>query len=155
MWKCGIAALILLLGVSRGEVQAADSLECVKTQCEGRGKTCVEALYAAHDACMKAGNKKCSGVQPAEKFNCLKAELTPCALARNDRQASCLADMSSCHASCGPFDGGLTAYWCVGEFGNAVTAAFCAADMAAERPMDQCEKALGSAGPVSMTCDSL
>lgn len=147
----------LLPGATGGGAQAGDGIECVKTQCEGKGRTCVEALYAEYDACMKAGNKKCNSVQLSEKFNCLKTELSPCALTRNEQQDACLADVRTCYASCGPFEGGRADYWCVGEFENATTAAFCAADPASARQMDQCEKAMSSKGPLSggMTCDPL
>lgn len=147
----------LLLGATGGGAQAAGGIECVKTQCESKGRTCVEELYVAYDACMKAGNKKCNGVQLSEKFKCLKTELSPCALTRNAQQDACLADVRTCYASCGPFEGPRADYWCVGEFGNAMTAAFCAADPANARQMDQCEKAMSSTGPLSggMTCDGL
>lgn len=106
---------------------------------------------------MKAANKKCSGVQLSEKFKCLKTELSACALTRNTQQDACLADVRTCYAACGPLAGVRADYWCVGEFAEGTTAAFCAADPADARPMDQCEKAMSSRGPLSggMTCESL
>lgn len=147
----------ILLAATGGGAQAGGGVECVKTQCEGKGRTCVETLYAKEDACMKAANKKCNGVQLSEKFNCLKTELSPCALTRNSEQDACLADVRTCYASCGPLEGERADYWCVGEFGSAMTAAFCAADPANAKQIDQCEKAMGSKGPLSggMTCDPL
>lgn len=146
--------LFLLLGATGA--WAAGGVDCFRTQCEGKGRTCVKTLYATYETCMKAARKTCDGVQPAEKFNCLKTELTPCAQTRNEKQAACLAEAQSCHASCGPFEGERTSYWCVGEFDNGVTAAFCAADMTSARPMAECEKALSGEGPIgAMTCDPL
>lgn len=148
--------LLLLRGVPGGDAQAADGADCFKTQCEGKGRTCVQSLYVKYETCMKAGRKKCDRVQPADKFNCLTAELKPCALTRNDEQAQCLAEAKRCYASCGPIENGRTAYWCVVEFDNMVTAAFCAADMTSERPMTDCEKAVSGEGSFgAMTCDPL
>jgi hypothetical protein len=106
---------------------------------------------------MKAANKKCNAVQLAEKFNCLKTELKPCALSRNERQEACLADMQTCHAACGPVAEQRTHYWCVGEFENAVLAGFCATDAQSDGQMEQCEKAIGSNGQQAgaMSCEML
>lgn len=151
------SVLIILLSLISGAALAAGGIDCVKAECEGKGLACVRTLYAAEAACMKAARKKCDTVQLAEKFNCLKTGLSPCAQTRNAQNAACLTAFRSCHAACGPFDDGRTHYWCVGDFGNATTAAFCATDPASERPMDECEKVMSANGPLSggMTCDSL
>lgn len=155
----GIVTLVLLLllrGVPGGDAQATGGADCFKTQCEDKGRTCVQSFYVTYETCMKAGRKKCDRVQPADKFDCLTAELKPCALTRNDEQAQCLAGAKSCYALCGQIENERTAYWCVVEFDNMVTAAFCAADMTSARPMEQCEEALSGEGPLgSMTCDPL
>lgn len=151
-----LVVLIPLLFLLAGETRAEGGVECVQKQCEAKGRSCVEALYVTHDACMKAGNKKCSTVQPAEKFNCLKTELKPCAQTRNAEQDACLESVRSCYASCGPFEAGRADFWCVGDLGTKTTGAFCVADPKDARLMDQCDKAFSSEGQVgSMTCDSL
>ena len=53
-WFAFIAAVLMAASSAR----AAGGVECVKTQCEGKGSSCVETLYVAYDACMKAGNTK-------------------------------------------------------------------------------------------------
>jgi hypothetical protein len=149
--------ILILSSLLTGAAQAGGGVDCVKAECEAAGRSCVETLYAAEAVCMKAARKKCDSVQPAEKFDCLKAGLTPCAQTRNAQNEACLAAFRSCHATCGPFDDGKAHYWCVGDFGTATTAAFCATDPASERPMDECQKIMSSQGPLSgsMTCDSL
>ena len=153
-WFAVIAAILMAASSAR----AAGGVECVRTQCEGKGSSCVEALYVAYDACMKAVNTKCSAVPPAARMNCLRTELTPCASTRNSEQAACLADFQSCYRTCGPLDGKRADYWCVADLDRGKrAAAFCAADPDSAKPMDQCEKAFikeGSSG-VSMTCDGL
>ena len=153
-WFAVIAAILMAASSAR----AAGGVECVKTQCEGKGSSCVEALYVAYDACMKAGNTKCNAVPPAEKMNCLRSELTPCALTRNGEQAAYLTEFQSCYRTCGPLDGKRADYWCVADLDRGKrAAAFCAADPDSAKPMDHCEKAFikeGSSG-VSMTCDGL
>jgi hypothetical protein len=157
MRKAGVVILMLLLGAAGGRAEAAGGVDCVKAECEGKGRTCVETLYVADEACRKAANKKCNGVQPADKFNCLKAELTPCALTRNDKQAACLADVQACYTSCGPFESGRADYWCVVDFDSGTTAGFCAADPAAESITDQCVQAISTGGQMfgGMTCEPL
>ena len=153
-WFTFIAAILMAASSAR----AAGGVECVKTQCEGKGSSCVELLYVAYDACMKAGNTKCNTVPPAEKMNCLRSELTPCALTRNKEQAACLTEFQSCYRTCGPLDGARTDYWCVADIGgNKRAAAFCAADPNSSTPMDQCAKAFTIQGPSepSMSCDPL
>ena len=157
MRKAGVVMFLLFLGATGRGAEAAGGAECVKAECEGKGRTCVETLYVTYEACRKAANKKCNGVQLAEKFNCLKAELTPCALTRNDTQAACLANVQACYASCGPFESGRADYWCVVDFDSGTTAGFCAADPATESITDQCIQAIGSGGQMfgGMTCDPL
>lgn len=156
-WFAFIATILLAASEPTGAVWAAGGVECVKTQCEGKGRSCIEALYVTYGACMKAGNTKCNSVAPAERFNCLRSELTPCALTRNREQDACLTEFQSCYRTCGPLDGRQAYYWCVGELGRTVLAAFCAANPASSRPMDQCEKALSAERPlaVSMKCEPL
>lgn len=155
----GFVTLILFtLFLAKGVgARAEGGVDCVKAQCEGKGRTCVETLYVTYEACRKAANKKCFSVQPAEKFNCLKTELTPCALTRNDRQTACLEAVKSCHATCGPFADGKIHYWCVGEFDTLTTAAFCLADPAAASMMDECGTTMSAEGQMlgAMTCDPL
>ena len=157
MRKAGVVMLMFFLSTAGGGAEAAGGVECVKARCEGKGRTCVETLYVTYEACRKAANKKCNGVQLAEKFNCLKAELTPCALTRNDKQAACLGEIQACYASCGPFESGRADYWCVVEFDTATTAGFCAADPANENIMDQCTQVVSAGGQMfgAMTCDPL
>jgi len=151
-WFTFIAAILM----AASSAHAAGGVDCVKAQCEGKGSSCVGALYVAYDACMKAGNTKCNAVPPAEKMNCLRSELTPCALTRNKEQAACLTEFQSCYRTCGPLDGARTDYWCVADIGaNKRAAAFCAADPSSSRPMDQCAKAFAKEGEVSMSCDPL
>ena len=154
-----IVALIfglLLAGAAASAVRAEGGADCVRSQCEAKGRTCVEATYTANDACMKAARKTCDSVQPADKFNCLKRELTPCALARNSQQDACLEDVRACHAACGQFSGERTHFWCVGDLGNMTTGAFCEADPTDARLMDECGKLFTLDGQVgSMTCDPL
>lgn len=152
----GLILFSLVLTAPLGGARAEGGADCVKTQCEPKGRSCVETLYVTYEACMKAGNKKCASALPADKFNCLRTELKPCASARNEKQDACLVDMRSCYASCGPFEAGRADFWCVGDLTTKTTGAFCAADPAAARLMDNCEKALSSEGQVgSMTCESL
>jgi len=151
-----VVILVVISFLLGAEAQAASGVDCVKTQCEAKGRSCVETLYVAYEACMKAGNKKCMSALPADKFNCLRTELKPCALTRNEKQDACLVDVRSCYASCGPFESGRADFWCVGELATKTTGAFCAADPAAARLMDNCEKALSSEGQVgAMTCEPL
>jgi hypothetical protein len=156
-WFAFIATLLLAASAPADAPRAAGGVECVKTQCEGKSRSCVEAIYAAHGACMKAGNTKCDAVPPAEKFNCLRSELAPCASTRNKEQDACLAEFHSCYRTCGPLAGRRADYWCVGEWGRTATAAFCVGDPASSKPADQCEKAFSVERPseVSMTCYSL
>jgi hypothetical protein len=156
MWKFCVT-LGMLLTATVGAALAAGGIECVKAQCEDRGRRCVEALYVTHEACMKAGNKKCRSVQPADQFNCLKAELSPCARTRNEQEGACLEDVRSCYTTCGPFSGEQVGYWCVAEFGKTTTAAFCTLDPADPKVREQCGQAFGSQGELlgSMTCDPL
>ena len=151
------AGLSLLLMLISAPALAAGGAACVKAQCEVKGRTCVEALYATHEACMKAGNAKCASTAPAEGFNCLKGELTPCALARNKAQETCLAEVRACHATCGPHEGERTRYWCVGSFGRTTTAAVCEVDKGTTSLAAPCGKVLNPSGPrqVSMTCEPL
>jgi hypothetical protein len=155
--RLGLILLSLLLSASvGGGARAEGGVDCVKNQCEAKGRSCVETLYVAYEACMKAGNKKCASALPADKFNCLRTELKPCASARNEKQDACLAEVRSCYASCGPLESGRADFWCVGELATKTTGAFCAADPADARLMDKCDKAFSSEGQVgSMTCEPL
>lgn len=156
MRQPGFAVLGLISFLLGAEARAETGLDCVRNQCEAKGRSCVETLYVTYEACMKAGNKKCMSALPADKFKCLKTELTPCALKRNDAQSVCLEDVRSCYASCGPFEAGRADFWCVGDLATKTTGAFCAADPAAASLMDNCGKVFGGEGQVgSMTCDSL
>lgn len=152
----GLLLLSLVLAAPVDGARAQGGVDCVKTRCEPKGRSCVETLHVTYEACMKAGNKKCMSALPADKFKCLKTELTPCALKRNDAQSVCLEDVRSCYASCGPFEAGRADFWCVGELATKTTGAFCVADPADARLMDNCDEAFGGEGQVgSMTCDSL
>lgn len=145
-----LACAVLGIGAAGARADA----ECLKTRCEDNGRACVETLSAAYGACMAAGNRKCSGVAAAEKFNCLRQELSPCARTRNQEQDACLADMRSCHASCGPTQGRQVDYWCVGDVDKGMTAAFCAADPA--DALSVCAEALSGDGfQGSMSCEPL
>jgi hypothetical protein len=158
-WFAFIAATLMAASSPTGAARAAGGVDCVKTQCEGKGNSCVGALYVAYDACMKAGNSKCNAVPPAEKMNCLRSELTPCAVTRNREQAACLTEFQSCYRTCGPLDGTRADYWCVADrvADKRVMAAFCAADPSSSKPMDQCARAFTMQGPSepSMSCDPL
>lgn len=151
-----IVAILMAASSPTDAARAAGGVQCVETQCEGKGKSCIEALYVAYDACMKTGNSKCNAVPPAEKFNCLRRELAPCASTRGTATEACLVDFQSCYRTCGPLDGRRTYYWCVGYLDGEKkgVAAFCAADPDSSRPMDPCAKALAPY-PVSMSCDPL
>jgi len=152
----GVVILVVVSFLPGAQAQAESGVDCVRTQCEIKGRSCVETLYVAYEACMKSGNKKCMSALPADKFKCLKTELTPCASMRNEKQNACLEDVRGCYASCGPFEAGRADFWCVGELETKTTAAFCVADPADARLMDKCEKAFSSEGQVGgMTCDSL
>ena len=155
-WFTFIAAILMTASSPTCAARAAGGVDCVRTQCEGKGNSCVETLYVAYDACMKAGNTKCNAVPPAEKMNCLRTELTPCALTRNRENAACLTEFQSCYRTCGPLDGKRADYWCVADLArDKRAAAFCAADPSSSRPMDQCAKAFAKEGEVSMSCDPL
>ena len=140
-----------------GSGLADATVACVKTQCEGKGKSCVETLYVTYDACVKTARAKCDSVPASEKFNCLTNGLRPCAVARNGEQDACLSDLTSCYRSCGPFQGKRNDYWCVASFGNRTAAVFCAADPANASPLDQCTKAFNDpqALQAGMTCEPL
>jgi hypothetical protein len=150
-------AILLTAASPTGAARAAGGVECVKTQCEGKGRSCVEALYVAFDACMKAGNKKCDSVPLSEKAKCLRSERSPCGLARNKAEAACLTEFRSCYQTCGPLGGKRADYWCVATMDKTATAAFCAADPGSSKPMDQCAKAFRIEEPFEawMTCESL
>jgi hypothetical protein len=155
-WITFIAVFLMAASSATSSARAAGGVHCVKSQCEEMGRSCVEELYVAYDACMKAGNTKCNSVPPAEKFNCLRSELAPCGLTRNRETGACLTDFQSCYRTCGPLDDGRAYYWCVGylDGDKKGVATFCAADPNSSRPMDQCAKALAPY-PVSMSCDPL
>ncbi len=135
----------------------ASGFGCVKAQCDGKGRSCVETLYVAFNACTKAARAKCDKVPAAEKFNCLRAGLAPCALTRNKDQAACLADAQSCYKSCAPFAGKRNDYWCVGDTRSGATAAFCAATSGAVSPFNECAKAFDKTAELTggMMCESL
>lgn len=149
-------AAFVLTAATVGSTQAASGIECVKAQCEDKGRSCVEALHVTYNACTKAARAKCERVAPAEKFNCLRDGLKPCALTRNDEQAACLANVTSCYRACGPVQGKNVHYWCVGDFNDGVTAAFCEAAPATS-PSIPCTKAFNrpSSGEPSLTCHPL
>jgi len=155
-WYAFIVAILVAGSSLADTASAAGGVECVKSQCEVKGKSCVQALYVAYDDCMVAGNKKCNSVPPAERFNCLRSELTPCATARNTETAACMTEFQSCSRTCGPLEGKRAYYWCVAYLDGEKkgTAAFCAADPNSSRPMDQCGKAIAPY-QVSMSCDPL
>lgn len=154
MRQLQLALLILITLASVGTARA--DIECVKAQCEVKGRTCVETLYASYDTCTKAARRKCDTLPVAEKFDCLRGGLSPCARMRNQEQAACLEGFRSCYRTCGPLNGKRADYWCVASIGNETTAAFCAADPAA-KITDQCAKVFSRRAPegVSMTCDPL
>lgn len=149
-----LALLILITLASAGTTRA--DIECVKTQCEAKGRTCVETLYARYDTCTKTARKKCDALPVAEKFNCLRAELSPCARTRNSEQDACLEGVRSCYKTCGPLKGKRADYWCVASIGNETTAAFCPTDQNS-KVTEQCAKVFSRQAPhtVSMTCDPL
>ncbi|MBX3520625.1 MAG: hypothetical protein KF835_11485 [Xanthobacteraceae bacterium] len=144
---------LLLAG---GSAQAASGFECVKTQCENKGRACVETLYVSYNACTKTARAKCETVPLAEKFECLRSGLRPCALTRNEEQAACLADARACYQTCAPFQGKQTRYWCVADTRLGATATFCEANPGAS-PFEQCTKAFDKAAEItgSMTCEPL
>jgi hypothetical protein len=155
MREMSFFAAFLLATATIGFAHAAAGIECVKTQCEGNGRQCVEALHVTYNACTKAARAKCDKISPAEKFNCLRDGLRPCALTRNAEQAACLSEVMSCYRTCDPLPGKRNDYWCVADFNDGVTAAFCAADPSASSPIQQCTKAFNRPGVASMTCDGL
>jgi hypothetical protein len=69
--------VFLLATATIGSAHAATEVECVRAQCEGNGRTCVEALHVSYNACLRAARAKCEKVSPAEKFNCLREGLSP------------------------------------------------------------------------------
>lgn len=149
--------LLLLAALPAGASHAASGVECFKAQCEGKGRICVEAAYAASDTCTKAARKKCDTVPAAEKFNCLRSNLAPCAQTRNKEQAACLASVQTCYKSCEPFAGRNVNYWCVADKRNGATAAFCSASSDTASPFEQCAKAFDQTAEVTggMTCEAL
>ncbi len=151
------AAFLLATAMMIGFAHAASGIECVKAQCEGKGRKCVETLHVAYNACLKAARAKCDRIPPAEKFNCLKDGLSPCARTRNEEEAMCLSDVASCYRTCGPFQGKRNDYWCVADFNDGATAAFCVADPGAASPINQCTKAFNRppSDVPSMTCEPL
>lgn len=148
---------LLLLTMPAGASHAATGAECFKAQCEGKGRMCVEAVYAASDTCAAAARKKCDTVPAAEKFNCLRSGLSPCAQTRNKEQAACLADVQACYKTCEPFPGKNVNYWCVADKRKGATAAFCSATPDASSPFEQCAKAFDKTAELTggMTCESL
>ena len=157
-WIAFIVAILMAASSPTDAARAAGGVQCVQTQCEGKGKSCIEALYVTYDACMKAGNVKCNSVPPAERFNCLRSELTPCASTRGKETDACQTEFQSCYRTCGPLDGKRADYWCVADVDRGKrAAAFCATDPNSSKPMDQCAKAFAKEGPVevSMSCDPL
>lgn len=149
--------LLLVAGTPTGASHAATGVACFKAQCESKGRTCVGAAYAASDACTKAARKKCDAVPAAEKFNCLRSGLTPCARSRNQEQAACLASVQSCYKTCAPFPGKGVNYWCVADTRNGATAAFCTAGPGIASPFEQCTKSFDKTAELNggMTCESL
>lgn len=155
MRRIGFLAVFLLATATIGFAHAASGIECVKAQCEGNGRKCVETLHVTYNACLKAARAKCDKIPPAEKFNCLKDGLSPCARTRNEEQAACLSNVTSCYQACGPFPDKRNDYWCVADFNDGVTAAFCAVDPGSTLLGNQCNKAFNrpSSAVASMTCD--
>jgi hypothetical protein len=149
-------AVLLLATATTGTAHAASGFECVKTQCEGKGRSCVEMLYVAYNACVKAARAKCDAVPAAEKFKCLTGGLGPCAQTRNKEQGACLADAQTCYRTCAPFADKRTHYWCVADTRNGATAAFCAANSGTS-PFGQCTKAFDKTAQLDggMTCEPL
>lgn len=149
-------AVFLLATAAPGASHAASGFECVRAQCEGKGRTCVETLYGTYNACTKAARAVCEKVSPAEKFNCLRAGLSPCAQTRNKEQAACLADARTCYQACAPFQGKQTRYWCVADTRRGATAAFCEANPGSS-PFEPCTKAFDKTAELTggMTCESL
>ena len=158
MWRFVLTLFLAscLIGFAEGSASAGGGVQCVRTQCEGPGQACIAALYKTYDACMAAGNQKCSGVAPADKFTCLKDELSPCATARNTQQAACLNEVQTCYTSCAPIEGERADFWCVGDLADERKAIFCEADPANPANIDVCEKQLSEAGALGgLTCDQL
>lgn len=157
MRRMPFVLLLLLATAPVGTSHAATGAECFKAQCEGKGRTCVETTYVSYDVCVKTARKKCDTVPAAEKFNCLRSGLTPCAQTRNKGQAACLADVQSCYKTCAPFAGNRVNYWCVADTRNGATAAFCAASSGSSSPFEQCTKVFDKTAELTggMTCESL
>ncbi|HRF10129.1 MAG TPA: hypothetical protein PL193_16000 [Xanthobacteraceae bacterium] len=149
--------LLLLAALPASVSHAASGVECFKAQCEVKGRTCVEAAYAAADSCTKAARQKSDAAPAAEKFNCLRSSLSPCAQIRNKEQAACLASVQTCYKTCEPFTGKNVNYWCVADKRNSATAAFCSATAGTASPFEQCAKAFDKTDELTggMTCDSL
>ena len=157
MRQINFFAVLLLAIATIGSAHATTGVECVRAQCEGNGRKCVETLYATYNTCLKTARAKCEKVSPAEKFNCLRSELSPCAQTRNQEQAACLASVTTCYRACAPFQGKRNDYWCVADFDDPVTAAFCALPPGATSLGNQCNSAFNRPPSVSasMTCDPL
>ncbi|MBK9078533.1 MAG: hypothetical protein WBP38_13610 [Hyphomicrobium sp.] len=148
---------MLIAGLPGGSALAGGGVECITSQCEAKGRPCVETLYATYAACMKAGNAKCAGAKAMEKFKCLTSELHPCASTRTKDEEACLAEFKSCYATCGPLEGKRADYWCMATFGDTATAGFCAADPSSSKQMDQCAKVFTRKGDfeATMSCQQL
>jgi hypothetical protein len=156
MRRVYFAVIFILATAAIGAAHAASGFECVKAQCEGKGRTCVEMLYVSYNACLKAARAKCETVPAAEKFKCLTSGLSPCAQTRNKEQALCLADAQTCYRTCAPFADKRTHYWCVADTRNGATATFCGASSGTS-PFDQCTKAFDKMAQLDggMTCEPL
>lgn len=152
MRRTQLLIVLLLATAPLHAGSASANIECVKTQCESKGRPCVETLNVAYDACTKTARKACDAVPAAEKFNCLRNNLSPCAQERNKQQAACLTEVRTCYKSCGPLPGKRADYWCVTDSGTGATGAFCAANPDAS-PLGQCAKLFRA--NVGMTCEPL
>jgi hypothetical protein len=156
-WFAFIAVILVAASPPTGAARAAGGLECVKTQCEGNGGSCVKALYVAYDACAESQKSVCNSKRSSsERRECITWGLNQCKLDRDRETFACLTQFRSCYQTCGPLDGRRADYWCVAymEADKRGVAAFCAADPDSSKPMDQCEKLFGRFA-VSRSCAPL
>jgi len=124
----GIAAILVLVFGGSQVARAADGVACVKAKCESPGRDCVAGAANAASACMKAARQVCDKVAIAEKANCLKSGLMPCATERNHAMDACEAGVKTCYAACNAADSKRADFWCYGESGGKPHAEFCAGE---------------------------
>jgi hypothetical protein len=155
-----VAALLVVGLCAAPALVFADGVGCVRKRCEGSGKSCVATTYDVFNACMQAGRKRCDSVAMAEKFECLRNALRPCAIGRNAAQSACLATFKTCVATCEPLDKARLHFWCVADVGNSTRAGFCVGGpgKSANEQARECDKLFNLHGPpgiVSMSCETL